>query len=127
MRKRAAVCWHTGAPEIMFTPQLTGRNWLGAHELVREAIGQCARAVQRELWETIVLAGGNTCTAGFAERLLDEVRELCPFKSAARIQRLDRPAEAVWLGGAVAAEIGGFTSVVTSGGVEAFLHACAPF
>ena len=57
------------APEMMFDPTLAGIEAVGIHKLVV----QCGSAVpaekRQQMWQNIILAGGNTCFPGNHNRI----------------------------------------------------------
>eukprot|EP00920_Eleutheroschizon_duboscqi_P041928 GHVT01100604.1.p1 GENE.GHVT01100604.1~~GHVT01100604.1.p1 ORF type:complete len:313 (+),score=26.92 GHVT01100604.1:364-1302(+) len=52
------------APELLFNPTLVGLEYLGLHELLVSAIQRADLDLRRELFASIVLAGGSTLFKG---------------------------------------------------------------
>lgn len=71
-------------PEVLFQPKLlAGRaDVRGLHEAALEAINTCDVDVRTDLWSNIVIAGGGTQMAGFAERLEKELQARAPLVGA---------------------------------------------
>jgi actin-related protein len=66
--------------EALFNPRdLLGMQFGGIHESTYDAIMKCAKNIQKELYDNIVLSGGNTMFPGVADRLV-RVGLHCPFK-----------------------------------------------
>merc|ERR1711981_1436270 len=54
------------APELLFNPKLDGRDDLGIHECVM----RCDVEVRKELYQSILLAGGTTLFQGFQAKVM---------------------------------------------------------
>ena len=64
------------APEIIFQPNMIGLDALGLHELLNESIKKCDVDLRQELYENIVVAGGNTMSDGLPQRLDSSMKSL---------------------------------------------------
>jgi len=58
-----------------------GKQQFGIHELIHNSISKCDHEIRKELYASIVLAGGNTMFNGFTERLTRELTVLAPNSS----------------------------------------------
>ncbi|KAK0155648.1 actin [Merluccius polli] len=90
------------APEILFRPELIGRDHYGMHQSLYKSVLSTDIDLRRDLLGNIVLSGGNTLLAGLPERLQREVGVLVPGPRV----RVSSPAgrdSSVWRGGAALA------------------------
>lgn len=63
-------------PEVMFNPGLIGIDGQGIPDLVFKAVRMCDTDVRRDLFKSILLAGGNCQFKGFQDRMQKELRML---------------------------------------------------
>eukprot|EP01016_Furgasonia_blochmanni_P034761 TRINITY_DN3786_c0_g1_i1.p1 TRINITY_DN3786_c0_g1~~TRINITY_DN3786_c0_g1_i1.p1 ORF type:complete len:368 (-),score=109.24 TRINITY_DN3786_c0_g1_i1:261-1307(-) len=95
-------------PELLFQPKRIGRNCLGVHEVAHQAAIMCEAPLRKELYANLVLAGGTSQMAGFAERVQSEVQKLAGNANKVNvITPIDR-AYSAWLGGAIVATLPAF-------------------
>ncbi|KAM7394944.1 hypothetical protein PAMA_006604 [Pampus argenteus] len=100
------------APEILFKPELIGRDHYGMHESVFKSILSSDIDLRRCFLGNIVLSGGNTLLAGLPERLQAEIRSMVPADMRESV-RVTSPVDrdfSVWRGGAVLANLPNFSS-----------------
>eukprot|EP00066_Takifugu_rubripes_P027500 XP_011616766.1 PREDICTED: uncharacterized protein LOC101074536 isoform X1 [Takifugu rubripes] len=98
------------APEILFKPELIGRDHCGIHESLLKSILSSDIDLRRSLLQNIVLSGGNTLLSGFPERLQAEIQGLLPpdmGECVHVISPVDRDFS-VWSGGAMLANLQSF-------------------
>merc|ERR1712159_116551 len=89
------------APELLFNPKLDGLDQPGIHELIRECVTQCDMDVRKELYQSILLAGGTTLFQGFQNRLESEVQRFTPEQVRAKILAPNERMFSVWIGGSI--------------------------
>ncbi|XP_073709140.1 uncharacterized protein [Garra rufa] len=95
------------APEILFRPELIGRDHYGMHENVFRSILQSDIDLRRSFVGNILLSGGNTLLSGLPTRLQQEIRLMCPADLSECV-RVISPSDrdfSVWCGGAVLANM----------------------
>ncbi|XP_028857961.1 uncharacterized protein LOC114802958 isoform X2 [Denticeps clupeoides] len=100
------------APEILFKPELIGREHYGIHESIFKSILQSDIDLRRSLVGNVVLSGGNTLLAGLPERLQTELKKMAPG-DLGNCVRVTSPIDrdfSVWSGGAVLANLPSFSS-----------------
>ncbi|XP_028460278.1 uncharacterized protein LOC114572744 isoform X2 [Perca flavescens] len=100
------------APEILFKPELIGRDHYGMHESVFKSILSSDIDLRRCFLGNIVLSGGNTLLPGLPERLQAEIKALLPTAMGENV-RVTSPKDrdfSVWRGGAVLAKLATFSS-----------------
>ncbi|KAK6295087.1 hypothetical protein J4Q44_G00343130 [Coregonus suidteri] len=100
------------APEILFKPELIGRDHYGMHESIFKSILSSDIDLRRSFLGNIVLSGGNTLLAGLPERLQSEIRTMVPTDLGECV-KVTSPKDrdfSVWSGGAVLANLSSFAS-----------------
>ncbi|XP_031722168.1 uncharacterized protein LOC116393742 [Anarrhichthys ocellatus] len=100
------------APEILFKPELIGRDHYGMHESVYKCILSSDIDLRRCFLGNIVLSGGNTLLPGLPERLQAEIKGLLPADMGKSV-RVTSPEDrdfSVWSGGAVLANLPTFSA-----------------
>ncbi|XP_037305125.2 uncharacterized protein LOC119194817 [Pungitius pungitius] len=98
------------APEILFKPELIGRDHYGMHESIFKSVLSSDIDLRRCFLGNIVLSGGNTLLPGLPERLRAEIRGLVPGDVGESV-RVTSPGDrdfSVWRGGAVLANLPAF-------------------
>ncbi|XP_068199253.1 uncharacterized protein [Antennarius striatus] len=99
------------APEILFKPELIGRDHYGMHESIFKSILSSDIDLRRSFLGNIVLSGGNTLLAGLPERLQTEIRGLVPtLGDSVRVTSPEDRDFSVWRGGAALASQPTFSS-----------------
>jgi len=107
-------------PEFMFNPKLIQDKYLhdptiprkGVHEMIYEGITLCDADVRRELFNGVIITGGNTLFKGFSDRVQKELSVLVPpqmykLKLIAPTPSSERRFS-VWIGGSILASLGSF-------------------
>jgi len=91
-------------PEAIFKPSMMKMECAGIHTLIDEVINKVDIKRRCELYENIVLAGGNTKFEGFASRLQKEMTALAPQSFDVKVYA-SQDAHASWIGGSIMSEI----------------------
>ncbi|XP_039522114.1 uncharacterized protein LOC120475491 isoform X2 [Pimephales promelas] len=93
------------APEILFRPELIGRDHYGMQESVFRSIMQSDIDLRRSFVGNILLSGGNTLLPGLPERLQQEVCGVCASDLSVCVRVVSPPERdsSVWSGGAALA------------------------
>jgi actin-related protein len=94
-------------PEALFNPELIGWEGEGVSKIAWKSISQCDIDLRKSLMGAIVLSGGTTCFPNFPQRLLQDVKLLCPASAASSIKVVASPERhfAVWHGAQVSASV----------------------
>ncbi|KAI8804113.1 actin family [Cladochytrium replicatum] len=95
-------------PETMFRPSLLGMEAPGIHEAIYNSINQCPVDLRSELYENIILSGGNTVLLGIAERTQREIAALAPASVNVKVVAAPERKRSVWIGGAILASLSTF-------------------
>jgi len=102
-------------PEVMFNPTLcTTEEYQKEnpiHNLVFQSVNNVDSDIRRELYQNVVVTGGNTLFPGFVERLQKEMNDKVPqmykVKLIASNSSVERKFSA-WIGGSILASLGSF-------------------
>uniref|UniRef100_A0A3B1JQL8 Si:ch211-241j12.3 n=2 Tax=Astyanax mexicanus TaxID=7994 RepID=A0A3B1JQL8_ASTMX len=98
------------APEILFKPELIGRDHYGIHESIFRSVLQSDIDLRKSFLGNIVLSGGNTLLAGLPERLQVELGNLAPATECVKVISAPDRDFSVWKGGAVLSSLPTFSS-----------------
>jgi len=99
-------------PEVLFRPDLIGREALGMHQLIEKSIKGCDIDLRRTFWENIVLSGGTTLYKGLPERLHYELSNLAPAGIKIKIDAKANRRYIVWKGASVVSELTAFPDLL---------------
>ena len=99
------------APELLFNPTLIGSEELGVASTLVDSIMKSDLDLRSTLFSQIVLAGGSTCTPGFGDRLLSEVRAKAPTHTRIRISAPPERIHSAWAGGSILASLSTFKNM----------------
>jgi len=83
----------------------------GMHHMILESINSCDIDIKRQLFNNIILTGGNSLLSGFSSRLQNILNEVSPPNS--KIKMIAYPASterkfSSWIGGSILASLGSF-------------------
>ncbi|XP_072409686.1 uncharacterized protein [Chiloscyllium punctatum] len=93
------------APELLFKPEVIGRDHYGIHESLLRAIILCDVDLRQTFVGNIVLSGGNTLLTGLGARVQKEISSMLPL-DLSKYVHISSPANrdfTVWSGGAALA------------------------
>ncbi|XP_078398564.1 actin, aortic smooth muscle isoform X4 [Cetorhinus maximus] len=93
------------APEILFRPEVIGRDHYGIHESLLRAIILCDVDLRQTFAANIILSGGNTMLTGLSARVQKEISSMLPL-DLSKYVHVTSPANrdfTVWSGGAALA------------------------
>lgn len=95
-------------PEGLFQPSLLGLECDGIHESLYSSITKCEPEMQKEIYNNIVLSGGNLLFSGLAQRLTQELIKIAPSTANIKVRSYGDQINSVWLGGSLLAELASF-------------------
>ncbi|KAJ7846139.1 actin family [Mycena leptocephala] len=101
------------APEALFKPSLVDSDskLAGIHKTTFKSIASCDDHIQQELYENVVLSGGNTMFGGMAERLQKELSKLAPPSVTVKIDAPPERKYSAWIGGSILASLSTFQQI----------------
>jgi actin len=95
-------------PEVLFKPNLIGREFAGVHQTTYDSIMKCDVDIRKDLYGNIVLSGGTTMFEGVAERMEKEIKALAPQSMKIKIVAPPERKYSVWIGGSILASLSTF-------------------
>ena len=87
------------APEILFNPLLREYEYPGIPEILFESINKTNLDLKLQLYDSILLSGGNTNIKGIKERIYKEIKKLAPKNAKVRLHTPSNPEYCSWIGG----------------------------
>lgn len=94
--------------EALFQPSLVGLEDAGIHEIINECIKKCDLDIRNQLYNNIILSGGNTMFPHLPQRLKKEVYILAPPLQDVAVCAMLGRSEFVWTGGSILGSMSGF-------------------
>ena len=84
----------------------------GIGQFCCDSIQKCEESLRKNLYNTIVLSGGNSMFNGFEERLTKEIKDLAPKSMKEEVKVIDHNYKrfAPWVGGSILSGISTFES-----------------
>merc|ERR1711959_789461 len=95
-------------PEVMFQPDLIGKEQGGIHELTYKSIMKTDVDIRRDLYTNTVLSGGTTMFQGIDKRLTKELTALAPAAVKVKIVAPPERKYSVWIGGSILSSLSTF-------------------
>ncbi|ELP87820.1 actin, putative [Entamoeba invadens IP1] len=89
--------------ECLFNPNLIHSDNIGIHQQIYNCITKCDEKIRKEMFENIVISGGNTSFKNFKQRLQNEIQKFTPFET--KVIETNDSRLAPWLGGSIIASI----------------------
>jgi actin-related protein len=96
------------APEVLFQPNLIGKEAEGIHKLTFDSIEKCDIDIRKDLYTNVVLSGGTTMFQGISERLNKEIKALAPPNIKVKIVAPPERKYSVWIGGSILSSLSTF-------------------
>ncbi|TIA89035.1 hypothetical protein E3P99_02279 [Wallemia hederae] len=102
------------APEALFKPDLIGSESTDISTAVFESIQHCDIDIRKELYGSVVLAGGNTMFNGLAERLRMALNAMAPPSVKIKVQASPERQYSAWIGGSMLASLSTFQEIMVT-------------
>ncbi|KAH3723322.1 centractin [Pelomyxa schiedti] len=96
------------APELLFSPEQIGDESLGMGDLVYSSVTRADTDLRGQLWANVLLCGGTTLLAGFAQRLLAEMKKKAPPNTYIKIFASAERQFSAWSGGSLLVSLASF-------------------
>ena len=99
-------------PEVLFKPAIVGKDGVGIAQACYNSILKCDIDIRKDLYNNIVLSGGNSMFNGLPERLTKEIKYLALFSMKDEVKVIASPERkyATWIGGSILSSIPTFES-----------------
>jgi len=100
--------------EVLFKPNLIGRESEGIHKLTYDSIMKCDVDIRRDLYENTVLSGGSTMFPNLSDRLNKEIVALAPASIKVKVVAPPERKYSVWIGGSILSSLSSFQEMWVS-------------
>jgi len=94
--------------EVLFKPNLLGRESEGIHKLTYDSIMKCDVDIRRDLYHNTVLSGGSTMFPNLDARLTNEMIKLAPASIKVKVVAPPERKYSVWIGGSILSSLSTF-------------------
>jgi len=88
-------------PEVLFKPELIGKEADGIDKLTFNAIMKCDVDIRKDLYNNIVMSGGSTMFPGLESRVQQGVKTLAPDSMTIKVIAPGDRKFSVWTGGSI--------------------------
>ena len=78
-------------PEVLFKPDIIGKDGVGIAQACYNSIQKCDIDIRKDLYNNIVLSGGNSMFYGLPERLTKEIKNLAPYSMKDEVKVIASP------------------------------------
>ena len=97
-------------PEAIFDPYLAGKDYDNLAKICNDSIQKCDDSLYKDLYQNIILSGGNTMFNEFKQRFSREVKALAPqyLQEEVKIIAESERIYAAWIGGKVLSSLENF-------------------
>jgi len=95
-------------PEVLFQPNLIGKEQAGIHTLTYDSIQKCDIDIRKDLYTNIVLSGGTTMFNQVDKRLDKEITSVAPASVKVKIVAPPERKYSVWIGGSILSSLSTF-------------------
>jgi len=100
--------------EVLFKPNLIGRESAGIHRLTYDSIMKCDVDIRRDLYQNTVLSGGSTMFPNIDVRLNKEITALAPASIKVKVVAPPERKYSVWIGGSILSSLSTFQEMWVS-------------
>merc|ERR1712233_242593 len=100
--------------EVLFKPNLIGRESEGIHKLTYDSIMKCDVDIRRDLYENTVLSGGSTMFPNLSDRLNKEIVALAPASIKVKVVAPPERKYSVWIGRSILSSLSSFQEMWVS-------------
>jgi len=94
--------------EVMFKPNLIGKESGGIHKLTYESIMKCDVDIRRDLYQNMVLSGGSTMFPNIDQRINKEITAMAPASIKVKVVAPPERKYSVWIGGSILSSLSSF-------------------
>lgn len=98
-------------PELLFKPELNGKEMEGIHKLLFNSIQKCDLDIRSDLYSNVVLSGGSTMFKDYEVRLEKELQDLVPAGKKVKINAPEDRKYSVFVGGSILSSLPTFESM----------------
>ncbi|KAM7538490.1 hypothetical protein Aperf_G00000077195 [Anoplocephala perfoliata] len=102
------------SPEVLFTPELIGREIAGCHEAAHQVIESCEIDLRRSMYRNIVLSGGSTMFEGIIPRLEMEISRQAARNVKVKVIGTEKRNFAAWIGASILGSLNAFSDMIVT-------------
>jgi len=95
-------------PEVLFKPDLIGKEEAGIHKLTQKTILKCDVDIRRDLYGNIVMSGGTTMFNLIDKRMQKEMKDQAAQNMVVKIIAPPERKYSVWIGGSILSSLSTF-------------------
>lgn len=94
-------------PEVLFNPQILGKKKENIVDACYNSIEMCDNDIKHEMFDNIILSGGNTRFKGLKQRYLSEMKDYLPLLKVDNIIEAENNRYSAWEGAKIIAKLSG--------------------
>lgn len=94
--------------ERMFGQEDSTEGFTGVQNMIVDSISMTDIDLRKDLFQNVILSGGNSCFKGFSERLQRQVSEIAPQNVKVKVITAAEKQFTPWLGGSILSSLGSF-------------------
>jgi len=94
--------------EKFFQPNDMLPGFSGVHQMVVESVTKAEIDIRRDLFQNIILSGGNTHFKGFMDRLMRLIPDISPNNVKVKVTGSAERKHSAWIGGSILSSLGSF-------------------
>lgn len=94
--------------ERMFNQEDATEGFTGVQNMVVDSISMTDIDIRKDLFQNVILAGGNSCFKGFTERLQRQITEIAPQNVKVKVITAAERQFTPWVGGSILSSLGSF-------------------
>ena len=102
------------ASEILFNPELIGKEYLGLSDIVLSSINKAEIQLRPKAFENIVLSGGNTSMRGLEEKIKDDIIQKSNKIVKVNVSTVKEPQLSCWVGASIISNLDIFKKISVS-------------
>ncbi|CDW84057.1 actin [Stylonychia lemnae] len=99
------------APEILFNPAIAKINLNGMHQYSLDTILACEQEYRKDVYQNIILSGGNTLFEGIGERMCIEMRQIASSTQKVKILAPPERKYSAWQGASILSALSTFQTM----------------
>lgn len=109
-------------PEILFKPNIIGKEESGIGKICNESIQKCNLDIRKDIYNNIVLSGGTSMLKGLSERFSKEIKNFAleSMKGEVNVISSSERKFAVWTGGSILSKTGSDSMWITKAEYEEY-------
>lgn len=92
----------------MFNQEDSTEGFTGVQNMVVDSISMTDIDIRKDLFQNVVLTGGNSCFKGFTERLQRQIPEIAPQNVRVKVINAAERQFTPWVGGSILSSLGSF-------------------